>query len=158
MFRRTAIGYPLLYPHTPLPSWRSPVRGYGVLCPCGGRWDRPSNPPFFLRHSWVLRDRSGAIDPPRCHMAGMLMMWGDLFRKVPSVAIWHNIYWLDSFRGKKGAYYVTRHPKVRDMLIDGLPTSCGNWRRKWFFLNVESCGPTLRRHFNMTCVFRSLLV
>lgn len=78
-----------------------------------------------------------------CQMAGMLMMWGDLFWKTPSVAVWHHVYGLKVVRGKKGAYYVTKHHKGLDMFIEGLPNSYGDWRRRWFFLNLELCGPTL---------------
>lgn len=93
-----------------------------------------------------------------CHMAGMLMMLGDLFRKVHSVAICQHIYRLEMVRGKKGVYCVTRYLKGHDMLIEGLPTSCGDWKRKWFFLNEGSCGSTLRRHFNMARVSQTLIV
>lgn len=59
-----------------------------------------------------------------CHMVAMLMKWGNVFQKMPSVAMWHHVYRLEAVRGKKGAYYVTRHPKGLDMLVEGLPTSC----------------------------------
>lgn len=88
-----------------------------------------------------------------CHMAGMLMMWGDLFQKTTSIGIWHHIYHLEPVRRKPGLYYVTRHAKGRDMLVEGLPTSYGDWRMKWFFLDVASYGPRLQRHYRKARVF-----
>lgn len=44
---------------------------------------------------------------------------------------------------------MTRNLKGRDMLIEGLSSSCRDRKRKWFFLDVESYGLTLQRHYNM---------
>lgn len=74
------------------------------------------------------------------------------------MGIWYYIYLLDAVWSRPGLYYVTRHAKDRDKLIEGLPTSCGDRRKKWFFFDVATCGSGLRRHFNMTHVFQSLLV
>lgn len=39
-----------------------------------------------------------------CYMGGFLMLWGDLFNRAPSVAIWHHIYKLEGVRKKPGSY------------------------------------------------------
>lgn len=38
-----------------------------------------------------------------CHMAGMLLLWGDLYKKTPSLGIWHHIYRLKADRKKPGS-------------------------------------------------------
>lgn len=81
------------------------------------------------------------------------MMSGDLFQKTPSVKIWHHIYHLKPLRKKFRSYYVTRHAKEHDMLVEGIPSSCGDWRRKWFYLDVASCGPRLKTHYRITWGF-----
>lgn len=82
-----------------------------------------------------------------CQMAGMLLLWGDLHRRVPSVDVWNHIYRLEVVRHKFGSYYVTRHAKGLDMLIEGLSSSCGDWLKKWFYLDITSCIPRLQRNF-----------
>lgn len=92
------------------------------------------------------------------HMVGMLMIWEDLFQKTPSVAIRHHIYKLETVSANPRSYYVTCWPKVRDVAVTGLPSSCDEWRKKFFYLGIATCGMWLRQYFKIASVSRTYLV
>lgn len=56
------------------------------------------------------------------------------------------------------SYYITRWLKGMNALITRLPPSRGDWLKKFFFFDVATCDPRLRRHYKLACVFWSPFV
>lgn len=84
-----------------------------------------------MRCAQILRDSFRAVNPVdiESHGGNVAIVGGIFLRRY--------LQWKYE-RKKHGSYYVTRHGKGPDVLIEGLVSSCDNWRRKFFFIDTAT--------------------
>lgn len=82
-----------------------------------------------------------------CHMLGTYLIWDDLGYGEPNLNIWHHLYKIHRVSEHPGFYFFSKWPKGGPMLLNDLPSSNGNWRTRFFYLDIATGGPGLHDGF-----------
>lgn len=104
--------------------------------------------PFFVTILKSYGLAPGQLTPfVWCNLLGAYFLWSDLGFGEPSLNIWHYLFRTQHVNGHPLFYFFTRRPSDRGALMYDLPSSSGNWRTRFFQLDVATGGPGLLEEF-----------
>lgn len=104
--------------------------------------------PFFISvlNSYGLAP--GQLTPfAWCNLLGTYFFWSDLGFGEPSLNVWHYLYRAQQVNGHPLFYFFTKRLSDRGPLLSNYPSSSGNWRMRFFHLDVATGGVGLREEF-----------
>lgn len=104
--------------------------------------------PFFISILGSYGLAPGQLTPfAWCNLLGSYFLWSDLGFGEPSLNIWHYLFRTQQVNGHPLFYFFTRRPSERGPLLFDFPSSSGNWRIRFFHLDVATGGADLLEEF-----------